>query len=153
MFGSKGKLELKLESKNFREGEKITGSVWLNLNQPLMARELRVIFHCYKRVRNHGSDSHGHSNPDNITTLHKEKISLAGEKEYITSNYPFSITIPTGLIQEEKEITRGGIIGFLKKSAQKSKRDRTSFHWGLNSSLDIPKGFDLHQEVRLNVSK
>lgn len=134
-----GKLDIKINNYNFKYGETIKGQVFLELNQPKKAKQLRIVLTAERKQYSGKSTK--------TITVHRVFISLDGEKEYRTSTYNFEIKIPA---YEEKQLPEG-LLGDITKAI--SALSNTSLRWYLDASLDIPMSMDVSKKIEINVSK
>jgi hypothetical protein len=152
MFGfGKGKIELKLEKLNYHPGETIKGTLSLELKEPVQARELRVIFAGLKRTsRTNVSFGQGASVSSRSRSdfVHRFKMQVDGEKEYLGGSYPFEIAIPSDLLQKGPD---SGLQTAMK-AIQFLGGVSSSVQWFVEASLDIPGGMDVSKKVQINLT-
>ena len=107
LFG-KEKITLMLEKYDYKPGEKIKGTVKLNLKKPTNARKLEVSL-MGRRIDKQTSMAvgpmimsggrRGHQSSTHYTTVYDFKMPLDVEKDYQTGEYPFEIKIPADILQ------------------------------------------------------
>ncbi|MCD6414419.1 MAG: hypothetical protein J7L23_02205 [Candidatus Diapherotrites archaeon] len=136
MFGlGKGKLEIRIPKKDYLRGESIEGTIVLHLNQPVQARELRVVL---SAIKNTGSGRNS-----SFVTVYERKLVLDGEHVYRGGDYRFKFDIPEGVPVSSKPKLQIGPVKVFPGSRG---------IWLLNASLDIPNSFDVSKNIRINIS-
>ncbi|MFA6328472.1 MAG: hypothetical protein WCY41_03430 [Candidatus Micrarchaeia archaeon] len=135
VFGiAEGSLELHLAGNTFASGQKITGTIFLQPNQPKKARELRVEF--YGEVRRR-SGKHSY-----IERVFQVRQRLSGEKTYNRGEtFPFELTVPDGIAYREPK----GIIDSIMSFAV----SRPTFY--VHATLDVPNEFDMNTRAMVSI--
>ena len=124
-----GKLELFLNGNTFSPGQAINGRVKLTLNEPTLARELRVEFYGLVKRGNH------------FDRIHEVKQLLSQERTYRSGeNFEFSLAIPSDAISSTPF---QGIFGNLYQAFA----PRPS--WFVEASLDMPNKLDINSKVQV----
>jgi hypothetical protein len=129
-----GSMDLRLSGNTFASGQKIPGTLFLKLNQPKKARELRLEF--YGEIRRR-SGKHTH-----VERIFQVRQQLSGERIYNSSEtFNFEIQIPEGITLQAPGIL-GTLMGMLTP--------RPTFY--VHASLDAPNEFDINKRVMVNIT-
>jgi len=146
----KGKITINLDKYDFSPGETITGNVILKLKKPVEATALNVGLTGTREKTSYSRGSKGGmSKNTNSDTIYSFKKPIDGEKEYSgEKTYPFQIVVPKDI---NKYSTGNAVADTLLKSAQLLSGTSVRTEWYVTANLDM-KGFDLHKEVRVNIT-
>ena len=140
VFGlGEGRIDIVLPKHEFSQGEKINGTVKLELKQPKKARELRLVLRAVRRRSGRRRKQ--------VEVLHSSEVVLGGEKEYQSKEYPFEVTIPKLGLPKAPE----GILGSVAGEAQAMGFGPGPVRWYLSATLDISMSFDISKKMQLNV--
>ena len=124
-----GKLELALNGNTFSPGQAITGRAKLTLNEPLLARELRVEFYGLVKRGKHAD------------RIHEVRQQLSHERTFRSGeSFEFSLAIPADAISAGHAT---GILGSLSQ-AFAPRPD-----WFVEASLDMPNKFDINAKTQV----
>ena len=134
LFENNGSLGLRVDGASFLPGQKITGTVVLNITKPMQARALRVAFY--------GTVPHSKHSVQRILQVTQL---LSGEKPYSPGeSYRFELPVPLPI---EFQMPEGGVwdvmVGMM---AQVRPRG-----WYVHATLDIPKAADLNKVVQIAI--
>ena len=133
LFENNGTLELRVNGASFSPGQKITGTVVLNLTKPTKARELRVSF--YGTV---------HGRKRSIRHIFEVRQILSGEKIYSPGeSYAFELLIPMPVVFHQPD----NIVGELGAN-------RLEVHplgWYVLATLDIALFSSLKKSVQITL--
>ncbi|MEM4663234.1 MAG: hypothetical protein QXM75_04390 [Candidatus Diapherotrites archaeon] len=146
-FG-KGKIDLQLEKFNYRPGEAIRGKVILALNKPIKARRLKVRF--FGERRSTTTVTFGSNRPTRSSypeIVYSFEMNLDGEKEYLSGEYNFEITIPQDLMAKV-DLSSAGALGAVMQFAMSLVPKPK---WFVEAALDVPMGFDVAKKVQINI--
>ena len=144
VFG-KGKIEIQLNRLSFAQEEKIQGKVVLNLNEPVNAREVRIVL---QAIRTNSMASKGQNRTQ---VLYEFKQVLDGQKQYMgTSEYAFELLVPSNIVP--KMPVAGGALGAAIGVLGALSASTMRVDWYLDASLDIPMGFDVSRRVQIQVA-
>lgn len=148
VFGfGEGKIEIKLEKFSFNPQEKILGKLFLSLNKPKQARQLRIVFRG-TRTETYYS---GGKQRRNFYDIHNAEIKLDGEKEYSgTLEYGFEFDAPNIPIQQPRKME--GALGAVMQVASVLSQKSVRTEWFLDASLDC-QGFDVNKKVQITVNQ
>lgn len=149
VFGfGEGKIDLVLESFNFKPGDVIKGKLVLDLKKPKKARELRLVFEGVEtRTRMHRTRKGNERKTDKVV-IYSFKLSFGGEKEYSgRTEYDFEINIPQSIMPPAPDGTLRTALNIVQFMGGTQKR----IDWVLNASLNIPGGFDVSKSVQINI--
>ncbi|MCX6802745.1 MAG: hypothetical protein NT067_06565 [Candidatus Diapherotrites archaeon] len=153
LFGfGKGKMEMTLKKFNFTPGEKISGHASLQLNKPVKARAMKVVFWGERTTRHTDHDSHGTHTDTHTETIYSFELPLDGEKEYSSTEYDFEIAIPGNLLQTQAPPEIGGAVGAFMKTAMFLAGPIAPPKWFVQAKLDIPGGMDVSKKVQVNIT-
>jgi hypothetical protein len=134
----KGKVQIDILRTSYKPGEKIQGTVRMNLDKPIKARGVVVGL---KATRVEGSGKH-----QRTVTLYEFEKPLDMEREYRPQpyEYKFELDVPD-LKLKVPNFTGffGGILNALVRS--------NPVRWSLFAKLDIPMGIDISKTVRIDV--
>lgn len=162
MFGfGKGKIEIVLEKYNYKPGETIRGKLFLKLNKPQKARELRVEFYglldtvsnTRVRVGPAYRSSYGSGTYRDRSTIcvYSFKMPLDTEKEYTSGEYEFEIGIPEDLLRRSAP-PQDALGTTLQAAAYLLSGAVTVPRWYVEGILDIPGGLDVRKTVQVNIT-
>jgi len=141
VFGiGEGKIEIILDRINYSPGDTVKGTVKLELKSPKKAKELRL------RLWGERTERVGTKNSEKKRVIHEFTLTLDGEKEYSSGEYPFEIALPK-IAEPKLEGTLGGIVGI----AQSLGMTASPVRWYLKASMDLPMSLDISKTVQLNV--
>ncbi|HLC36816.1 MAG TPA: hypothetical protein VJK05_04395 [archaeon] len=144
MFGlAPGKIEIQLNKTNFKSGETIKGKLKLDLNKPVDARELRIVF----RGEQERTEYFQGRRQTRTQVIHEFKLSLGGQQTYSSGEYEFEIQVPSIPAPKAPE----GILGTVMNAASFLGGPSMRVKWFLDSSLDIPGGIDVSKKVQVSV--
>lgn len=136
-----GKLEIILNKNNYLPGEKIAGKVILELNKPIKAKELRILF--YGEYRTGGRKNR-------IRRIYEVFDRLDTEKEYPQGikTYEFSLTIPQ---IKRAEHSGEGIVNSVLKFVTESFDPIKQARWYVDANLDMPMAFDVRKKLQISL--
>ncbi len=133
VFGiGEGSMDIVLEKTAFKPGEEIKGKAVLKLNNPTKARGVLVIL--YREV-DVGSGRH--------RTKQKQIISdakLGGPKEYTSTEFPFTLRVPEGVISNMDPLS-----GFLANTF--------GMQLWVEAKLDLEAAFDISRRIRVAIKQ
>ena len=157
-FFGKDKMALSLEKYNYKPGDKIKGTIKLDLKKPIQARKLEISFigrrvdkQSSASIAGMASGSRGHHSRTSYTNIFEFDMPVDGEKEYLNQSYPFEIKIPNDILQNNPSVEGkfGQASSALKMIAGVSSR----IDWIVRAQLDIPKKFDVKQSQKIILSE
>jgi hypothetical protein len=157
-FFGKDKMALSLEKYSYKPGEKIKGTIKLDLKKPIQARKLEVSF-IGRRVDKQSSasiagmtsGSRSHHSRTSYTNIFEFDMPVDGEKEYLDQTYPFEIMIPNDILQNNP--TLEGKLGQASTALRMIAGVSSRIDWIVSAQLDIPKKFDVKQSQKIILSK
>jgi hypothetical protein len=144
LFGPE-KITFTLEKYDYKPGEKITGSVKLNLKKPTSARKLEIALIGQRKT----TTRTGNRTQTSYQTVYNFRVPLGGEQEYKDGQYNFSIPIPNDVLQEksqrqivgeqleEKLGAAGKFIGTIAMGGS------SRINWSVQAQLDVPMRLDI----------
>ena len=134
LFGPE-KMILTLENFNFYPGEKIKGTVSINLKKPMNARKLQVGLYGVRRERHRGHDGKTETRE---VTVYDFVIPLGPEGEYQKGDYDFEIPIPDDILMIGTRQRPQGALGTVADiaGALGGQRDYP-IEWFIKSNLDL----------------
>jgi len=150
MFGFlKGKMKIKLSSRQYSPGDTIEGTVSLYLKEALEAKELVVRLKGEETITT--TDKTSGESSSRTTTVFDFEQPLDGQKVYDAKalEYPFTIKLPQDILGSSGS-GGGGIVGSLLNIGR-SSRQRSRVSWKVSSRLKM-KGFDVSKSVRVNIA-
>ena len=149
LFGPE-KMILTLENFNFYPGEKIKGTVNINLKKPMKARKLEVGLYGERRERHRGSDGKTHTK---VVTVYDFVIPLGQEGEYQKGDYDFEIPIPDDILMIGARQRPQGALGAVTDIASALGGHREyPIEWFVKSQLDIPMKFDVSKKQKIVIA-
>ncbi|NYZ78825.1 hypothetical protein H0N99_01625 [Candidatus Micrarchaeota archaeon] len=155
VFGiGEGSIDIVLDNLNFSPGDMLMGTVKLQLNSPTKARNLRVRFWGERSVKTSKQhyDSKRHQfvkTPISSNEIVYEfTVTLDGEKEYASGEYPFQIKMPD--YPEKKPEVPG--LEVAAEIAQTLGVLPSPVRWYLQATLDLPKAFDINKKVQITLA-
>ena len=157
-FFGKDKMALSLEKYNYKPGEKIIGTIKLDLKKPIQARKLEVSF-IGRRVDKQSSaslagmasGSKGHHSRTSYTNVFEFSMPVDGKKEYLDQKYPFEIKIPDDILQNNT--TLEGKLGQASTALRMIAGVSSRIDWIVHAQLDVPKKFDVKQSQKIILSE
>ncbi len=154
VFGiGEGRMDVTLDKVNYSPGDKIKGTVKLQLNSPKKARELGVRFWGERSVRTKSQtfDSASHKSVERPTSrkdiVYEFKLTLGGEKEYTSGEYQFEITVPKMPEPPKLEGLAADIVGIAEGLGAAPSQVR----WYVSATLNLPISLDINKTVQLSV--
>jgi hypothetical protein len=149
LFGPE-KMILKLENINFFPGEKIKGTVSINLKKPLQARKLQVGLYGVRKERYRGSDG---KTQTKTTTVYDFVIPLGQEGEYQKGDYSFEIPIPNDILMIGTRQRQEGKLGAIADIANAlGGQSYYPVEWLVKSNLDLAMKFDVSKEQKIVIA-
>jgi hypothetical protein len=155
VFGiGEGSIDIVLEKLNFSPGDMLMGTVKLKLNSPKKARNLRVRFWGERKVKTSKQQYDSKSHQFVKTPISSNEIvyeftvTLDGEKEYTSGDYPFQIKMPD--YSEKKPDVPG--LEVAAEVAQTLGVLPSPVRWYLQATLDLPNSFDINKKVQITLS-
>ena len=159
VFGiGEGSIDVVLDKLNFSPGDMLIGTVKLKLNSPKKARNLRVRFWGERKVRRNkrsvpgaataGGSGSGTNMVDAKEVVYEFTVTLDGEKEYTSGDYPFQIKMPD--YSEKKPDVPG--LEVAAEIAQTLGVLPSPVRWYLQATLDLPNAIDLNKKVQVTLS-
>jgi len=155
LFG-KEKITLALEKYDYTPGDKIKGTVTLNLKKPTNARKLEVSFIGRKITHQSSISAVGmasggsHGSKTQYQTVYSFSMPLDGEKEYHTGDYPFEIKIPDNIFQGSPSVE--GKLGSAVKAVQMLGGQSSHIDWLVKAQLDVPMKLDIKKSQKIVLS-
>ncbi|KYK28512.1 hypothetical protein AYK20_01055 [Thermoplasmatales archaeon SG8-52-1] len=152
LFG-KEKITLKLEKFDYKPGDKIKGTVKLNLKKPTKARKLEVSFIGTKIDKQTGLGIGPMANNNRQTRTIKVydfTMPLDGEKNYQEEEYSFEIKIPEDILQTAQKLN--GKIGTAITAFKTISGVYSRVDWYVKSELDVPLGLDVKKTQKIVLS-
>jgi hypothetical protein len=157
LFGS-DKMTIALEKYDYTPGEKIKGTISLNLKKPRSARSLEIAL-IGRRVSKQTNaavlpmmmgNSKGYKSSTSYQTVYKFKLPVDGEKEYQNEQYSFEIPIPEDIVDSGGNLNEKmqGATQAIKMLAGYSTR----VDWIVFGQLDVPKGLDIKDTQKIVLS-
>lgn len=149
--GCKGSININTDDRNFVNGQTITGTVVVNPNKRMHAKEILVSLKAKRRTnRNHGGSSSRY-----YKTIHDIPLYLTQNEELRAGEiveYPFTFEIPIDhdeiITDAVKEKLADVPMGNLMIGAMKALSKR--LEWELTAQVDCD-GIDLHTKHRISV--
>ncbi len=152
------KIDLTLEKYQFRVDEKIVGKVTLYLDEPVIkAPKLLVRLIMTETVKSMNIPSLTKisvSSSRNTANTYTFDLTLGGEQEYTSGEYPFEMTIPTEAYPRglQPVQTGGGMLGTaLGLLSRFSPIGQSVYTYAIEARLDIPWKFDLTKKVDITI--
>jgi hypothetical protein len=152
LFG-KEKITLTLEKYDYKPGDKIKGTVKLNLKKPTKARKLEVSFIGTKTDKQTGMviGPTASSNTQTRTIkVYDFTLPLDGEKNYQEEEYSFEIKIPEDILQTAQKLD--GKIGTAITALRTLSGVYSRVDWYVKSELDVPMGLDVKKSQKIVLS-
>lgn len=142
---SKGKITINPEKIEYGRGEKITGTVTLNLKKPLEAGKLNIGLVGERKTKTYSS--RGSSYKKEIIFDFSKPINKEGQYPPGESTYKFDLLIPKDVAPEK---SGNAIVDTMIKTVQ-VVTGSGSVSWFLKSNLEL-KGFDIKRKLRINIA-
>jgi hypothetical protein len=152
LFG-KEKITLTLEKYDYKPGDKIKGTVKLNLKKPTKARKLEVSFIGTKidKQTGMGIGPTVSSNQQTKTMkVYEFTLPLDGEKDYHEEEYPFEIKIPEDIHQIDHKLK--GKIGSAVSALRTISGVYSRVDWYVKAELDVPLSLDVKKSQKIVLS-
>ena len=158
LFGPE-KITLTLEKYDYTPGEKIKGTIKLNLKKPTNARKLEISF-IGKKIDKQSNmavgpmvmgGGGGHRSSTHYTTVYNFEMPIAGEQEYQTEEYPFEIKIPDNILQNNP--TLEGKMGQAATAFKMIAGVSSQIDWVVKAQLDVPKKLDIKKSQKIVLSE
>jgi len=170
-YGSSNNIfEIALDKSDFSPGDTIEGKILVELERPVKAKSLKVALVGNRIIKQYsGSNSFAQ-----IYTFHKSEVFLGGESEYSKNTYSFDIQIPSDILIKaenwkenglvivgDKQVQMGEKTIALQKKAKKIVeweesmglvRTEEKDEWNVEAILEIPRGIDIRNKVKINIS-
>ena len=146
IFGiGRGKMDIRIVRREYRPGEAIDGTLWLDLKESVMARGVSVALVGERKVVRH----QGKGTQVSTERVFEFALPLDGEKSYAPggSEYRFTITVPQsiqGLLPQGESMS-----GLMKVVRFLSSPN--PIRWYLDAKLDVPKSVDVSKRVQINI--
>lgn len=139
-----GSIDIVVDRTSFRRGETIGGRVVLKLGQPKKARGLRVALIGERDVYRRNSKGRREKHTEIVFS---SPLRLDAEKEYSAgeSSYDFSIAVPDG-------VPASGDLSLFSGVLKISIGGSSAVSWRLESSLDVPMGFDINKRLPITIT-
>jgi len=149
LFGP-DKITITLEKFDYKPGEKIKGSVILNLKKPTKARKLEVGLFGERKEQYRSAD--GKINTKNVI-IYDFKIQLGPEGEYQTEEFSFEIPIPSDILSiDARKNLQGGLGTVVDVLSTMSGHRVFPVGWFVKSQLDVPMMFDIKKEQKIVIN-
>jgi hypothetical protein len=135
-----GKMELQLDRFDFHPGEKLSGIAKLQVNEPLKARGVKVVFWAERP-----------SSKNTTTIIYRREIVLDNSQQYMPNmpkSYNFELEIPVGIIFENNygQGFFGSIMNLLQSMGNNNIR------WFVQAKLDLEMAFDVSATKQIRVT-
>ena len=159
MFGflSKEKMEIQIPRTNYAYGELIEGKVSMELNGPQKAKGVFIDFIGHRQQRENRRVYRGgkwvNDTVPKTVIVFSRSLTLDTEKEYPGNQpieYPFQFKVPE-LVEPQQPNFGGGTVGNVLNFMQQFAPAPSPIEWYIKAKLDV-SGFDVNNEVRLNIS-
>jgi hypothetical protein len=134
----KGKIQVDILKTTYLPGEKIQGTVRMNIDKPIKARGVVVSL---KATRTEGSGKH-----QRTVTLYEFEKQLDTEKEYRPQPYEYKFELDVPDLKLNVPNFSGFFGGILNALARQNP-----VKWRVRANLDIPMGIDVSKEVSIDV--
>lgn len=150
-FFGPDKIILNLEKYDYKPGEKIKGTVKINLKKPTKARKLEIGLFGERKERYRGHD--GKIQTRNVV-VYDFKIQLVAEGEYQMGEYPFEIAIPSNILSlDARKNLSGGLGAVVDVLSTMSGQRIFPVEWFVKSQLDVPMMFDVKKEQKIVITQ
>ena len=152
LFG-KDKITLILEKYDYKPGDKIKGTVKLNLKKPTKARKLELSFIGTKTDKQTGigiGPATSNTQQTKIVKVYDFTLPLDGEKNYQEEEYSFEIKIPEDILQTAQKLD--GKIGTAITALRTISGVYSRVDWYVKSELDVPMGLDVKKTQKIVLS-
>ena len=158
LFGPE-KITLTLEKYDYTPGEKIKGTIKLNLKKPTQGRKLEISF-IGKKINKQSNMAvgpmvmgrgGGHRSSTQYTTVYNFEMPIAGEQEYQNEEYPFEIKIPDNILQNNP--TLDGKLGQAATAFKMIAGVSSRIDWVVKAQLDVPKKLDIKKSQKVILSE
>jgi len=144
LFGP-DKITFTLDKYDYKPGDKITGSVKLNLKKSTSARKLEIALIGKRKTTSRTSKG----TQTNYEVVYNFSVPLGGEQEYQDGQYNFSIPIPDDILHEKSQRQRAqeqleeklGAAGTFISAVAMGGRSR--INWSVKAQLDVPMKLDI----------
>ena len=153
LFGPE-KITFTLEKYDYKPGEKIKGTIKLNLKKPVTARKLEISLQGKRKTTQYTSKG----TQTQYQTVYNFSLPLGGEKEYHQDQYSFEIPIPSDILneknlqqksQEKLEEKLGAAGTFISAVAMGG---RSLITWSVKAELDVPLKLDVRKSQDIIIS-
>lgn len=136
-----GNLNIEIDRKEFKEGEKIKGILDLKLNSPKKAKELRVrlIGERYAWVNGNRKKQ----------TIRFSEVTLGGEKKYDSGIHNFELEVPNNIYPKE----HGGIMGTMVSMFMMFGLTAHSTKFYVEGTLSLPMSLDIGKKIEIKIKK
>lgn len=163
------KIEIEIKKTNYKPGEIIEGTVFLNFKKQKHAKSLKVLFVGEKIVEQRSRNGYYEKN----FIFCKNEVVLDVDGDYFNESYPFRLKIPEDALQKakdfdwreygfalNKQFKLGDKVSSFSKKADEvleyaQARGFVSFNehtrWYVEVVLEVPKGFDVKSSKDLTV--
>jgi len=149
------KIQLLINKAVFSPGEKITGSIKLEMNRPLKAKSLKASFIVEKIVI--GMSSEGRSKR-RFKIYQDEKI-LDANKMYHNETYNFVFNIPSDIFNRIEDFSQQGYTARARRISEKYENflgitpfvEQDKFY--IKAELDVPYGLNITNEQEISISE
>lgn len=162
---SKGDIAIQLKKYNFNPGEKIEGTMRLNLKKPMQAKELSVSL-IGKRIDRYMTSSGlantnsrkeiGHKSSSEI--VHRFKQPVSGSQEYHKDEFDFSLFIPPDILDRPEEVVDKvtkdlqNTVSAIKVITGGTTHTKTQLKWVVKARLALP-GLDITRGQDITLTK
>ena len=149
-FFGPDKITITLEKFDYKPGEKIKGSVKLNLKKPTKARKLEIGLFGERKEQYRSAD--GKINTKNVI-VYDFKIQLGSEGEFQTEEFSFEIPIPSDILSiDARKNLSGGLGTVVDVLGTMSGHRVFPVQWFVKSQLDVPMMFDIKKEQKIVIN-
>ena len=152
LFG-KEKITVTLEKYDYKPGDKIKGTVKLNLKKPTKARKLEVSFIGSKTEKQTGmgiGPTTSKTQQTKTMKVYDFTLPLGGEKDYHEEEYPFEIKIPDDIHQIDQKLD--GKIGTAMTALKTLSGVYSRTDWYVKAELDVPMNLDVKKSQKIVLS-
>ncbi len=142
IFGiGRGKMDIRIVKREFRPGEAIDGTLWLELKEPVQARGVSVALVGERKVRQ-GKETRTERVFEFAQPLDGERVYNPGGSEF-----RFAITIPESVREQRPQSE--GMAGLAKMML--SLFSPNPIKWYVDAKLDVPKSVDVSKRVQISI--
>jgi hypothetical protein len=152
LFG-KEKITLTLQKYDYKPGDKIKGTVKLNLKKPTKARKLEVSFIGTKTDKQTGmgiGPTASSTSQTRTIKVYDFTVPLDGEKDYREEEYPFEIKIPEDIHQTDQKLD--GKVGTAVAALKTISGVYSRTDWYVRAQLDVPMSLDVKKSQKIVLS-